>query len=43
MQTLGVSIIQELGRGTSGVVYKVQSNIDGLYKVVKTIDLSSLF
>ena len=42
MQTLGVSIIQELGRGTSGIVYKVQSCVDGSFKVVKTIDLSSL-
>ena len=42
MLALGVSIIKELGRGTSGVVYQVQSIEDGSYKVVKTIDLSSL-
>lgn len=42
MQNLGVSIVKELGRGTSGVVYQVQSQADGTYKVVKTVDLSSL-
>lgn len=42
METLGVTVIKELGRGTSGVVYKVQSHEDGTFKVIKTIDLSSL-
>ncbi|CAG9315300.1 unnamed protein product [Blepharisma stoltei] len=42
MNSLGVSIIEELGRGTSGVVYKVRSKNDGKFYVVKAIDLSSV-
>lgn len=37
-----MGIVKEIGRGTSGVVYKVQTDSDGSFKVVKTIDMSSL-
>ena len=42
MNSFKVTLIKELGRGTSGVVYKVQSHIDGSFRVVKTVDLSNL-
>lgn len=42
MEQLGVVVVKELGRGTSGIVYKVQHQADGRYYVVKTIDLSSI-
>jgi NIMA (never in mitosis gene a)-related kinase 1/4/5 len=42
MQELGVFVVSELGRGTSGIVYKVQSRLDGSYKVIKTVNLSAL-
>ena len=42
MQTFKVTMIKELGRGTSGVVFKVQSHVDGSFKVVKTVDISSV-
>lgn len=42
MQTFKVTMIKELGRGTSGVVYKVQSHLDGSFKVVKTINMLTL-
>jgi NIMA (never in mitosis gene a)-related kinase len=42
MHSFKVSLIKELGRGTSGVVYKVQSHIDGSFRVVKAIELSNL-
>lgn len=40
MNSLGVRIVEELGRGTSGIVYKVLSITDGKSYVVKTIDLT---
>ncbi|OMJ95331.1 hypothetical protein SteCoe_1395 [Stentor coeruleus] len=40
MQNLEVSVVEELGRGTSGVVYKVRHLVDGQFYVVKVIDLS---
>jgi NIMA (never in mitosis gene a)-related kinase len=42
MNTLKVSVVEELGRGTSGVVYKVQHQLSGRYFVVKTIDFSNI-
>lgn len=40
METLEVSVVEELGRGTSGVVYKVRHTVDGKFYVVKVIDIS---
>ncbi|OMJ83312.1 hypothetical protein SteCoe_15770 [Stentor coeruleus] len=40
MQNLEVSVVEELGRGTSGVVYKVRHLVNGQFYVVKVIDLS---
>lgn len=42
MQNFKVTLIKELGRGTSGIVYKVQSHQDGSFKVVKTVNMSAL-
>ena len=42
MQNLEVAVVEELGRGTSGVVYKVRHLVDGKFYVVKTIDFSSI-
>lgn len=40
MQNLEVAVVEELGRGTSGVVYKVRHIVNGEFYVVKVIDLS---
>lgn len=40
MESLSVTVLEELGRGTSGVIYKVRHLIDGNFYVVKTIDMS---
>ena len=42
MNSLKVNVIEELGRGTSGVVYKVQHQLSGKYLVVKTVDFSNI-
>ena len=42
MQSLNVHILEELGRGSSGVVYKVKHMAEGKDYVVKVIDLSKL-
>jgi serine/threonine protein kinase len=40
MQSLGVTVVEELGRGTSGIVYKVLHLVDRKHYVVKVIDIS---
>ena len=40
MESLDVTVVEELGRGTSGVIYKVRHLIDGKLYVVKVIDIS---
>ena len=42
MQNLNVYILEELGRGTSGIVYKVRHIVEGKDYVVKVIDLGKL-
>ncbi|CAG9325581.1 unnamed protein product [Blepharisma stoltei] len=42
MEELGVAVVKELGRGTSGIVYKVQHQGNGRFYVIKAIDLSNL-
>lgn len=42
MQQLQVSVVEELGRGTSGVVFKVRHLVTGKFYVVKTIDFSNI-
>ena len=40
MQNLEVTVLEELGRGTSGIVYKVRHLVDSKFYVVKMIDIS---
>ena len=42
MLNLGVNVIEELGRGSSGRVFKVQHKENGQYYVLKLIDLGLL-
>ena len=42
MQHLQVTIVEELGRGTSGIVFKVRHQVTGKFYVVKTIDFSNI-